>query len=787
MPNPLNNNSGGAGNHNHLQYPQNNGTNNCPSNTSSPSSMNRRSTSKNPNGPPPPPPPTLPSHHRPSSSSYRRPIYSIANPNYSPYRSGRPPPQQSSNSYLKLHPTHNYPRYYSTSYPYCLSSSSSLPLQSSFTTFNSSVKLQQLGNRLQSWKTASIGISFLVLLLLICKLHDVDREINYLHYISNEWLSQQAVNHQLLTSSSSAAAVIGSGDGNAEPSKRRMDNHHHQPLDGHHDNNNDYDDNSHNLYSLVLNATINNTTTKTIINTKDNYSNDIFDEKNFDPNKDDLFNDLSPFTNYRLRPISSPIVAKRKSQPSENDQKLTSRHHHHHHHHHQQKSSTSIVDESIDHQQNSHHNNRHLKTQHITSHQQHRLSPVQKEIIHHHPNDDDDNDNDDDVEPIQELASASNHDVIELANIISIISYLKEDVDVLMSELMAARTTLLLSLVFVLVYILSWCWMAYAIRATNTPQDISLKTVLLLAIFAAVDIAASAGFVMVRIIMYLMRDHYFPRDMRIPLHSLEYNQLPAHVALRLTSMKSGTGVIDIFVSVIVTFLTSLRVYSVICAVSFYRRARKELLNVKNFEYMIERPTTSRFPSMIGNSSTNYLRGSMMAAAAASNSKPSPTNSTGDGGKHDSCDLGQSGYLPKIRLLSAHKDLERRFSINNGRNVHHSHHHHHHDVNVTNSSSDNNSTDISSADDDPALELKIQAADMPASIQKSAMQSTIHALRTYTTEKHIAESIKQNFDQLYEPTWHCIVGRNWGSCVTHTKSNYIRMLYKDLTILLYKSS
>ena len=90
-----------------------------------------------------------------------------------------------------------------------------------------------------------------------------------------------------------------------------------------------------------------------------------------------------------------------------------------------------------------------------------------------------------------------------------------------------------------------------------------------------------------------------------------------------------------------------------------------------------------------------------------------------------------------------------------------------------------------------------------------MQSTVHALRTYTTEKHIAERVKQNFDQLYEPTWHCIVGRNWGSCVTHTKvrwgsalfvlecpklthdhfpqSNYIRMLYKDLTILLYKSS
>lgn len=140
-------------------------------------------------------------------------------------------------------------------------------------------------------------------------------------------------------------------------------------------------------------------------------------------------------------------------------------------------------------------------------------------------------------------------------------------------------------------------------------QDISLRTVLLLSIFAAVDIAASAGFVMVRVIMvsksflwllfsvplfissfflflfhfqlwpindraclcvchinnnkilgtklsnimsvwefpygiylfliqqYLMRDHYFPRDMRMPIHSIEYNQLAAYVSLRLVSMK----------------------------------------------------------------------------------------------------------------------------------------------------------------------------------------------------------------------------------------------------------
>lgn len=117
---------------------------------------------------------------------------------------------------------------------------------------------------------------------------------------------------------------------------------------------------------------------------------------------------------------------------------------------------------------------------------------------------------------------------------------------------------------------------------------------------------------------------------------------------------------------------------------------------------------------------------------------------------------QLDQRPKIRVLNAHKDLEHRFS--NG------------DLPRTESNTiapvDDNET--TSSDEDPSTELKIQAADMPPHMQKTALQSTIHALRTYTTEKHIAESVKQNFDQLYEPTWHCIVGRNWGSCVTHTK-------------------
>lgn len=90
-------------------------------------------------------------------------------------------------------------------------------------------------------------------------------------------------------------------------------------------------------------------------------------------------------------------------------------------------------------------------------------------------------------------------------------------------------------------------------------------------------------------------------------------------------------------------------------------------------------------------------------------------------------------------------------------------------------------------DEDAGEVKIQASDMSMDMQRTALNSAMQAIRIYSTEKHIAESIKQDFDQMYNPTWHCIVGRNWGSCVTHSKQCYIRLSYKDMTIMLYRST
>lgn len=43
------------------------------------------------------------------------------------------------------------------------------------------------------------------------------------------------------------------------------------------------------------------------------------------------------------------------------------------------------------------------------------------------------------------------------------------------------------------------------------------------------------------------------------------------------------------------------------------------------------------------------------------------------------------------------------------------------------------------------------------MKKKAVKSLKNALQLYTTEKYIAESIKQDFDNEFGATWHCITG------------------------------
>jgi len=57
---------------------------------------------------------------------------------------------------------------------------------------------------------------------------------------------------------------------------------------------------------------------------------------------------------------------------------------------------------------------------------------------------------------------------------------------------------------------------------------------------------------------------------------------------------------------------------------------------------------------------------------------------------------------------------------------------------------------------------------------------------YHIEKEIAMSIKKEFDSRKGATWHCIVGRNFGSFVTHETKHFIYFYLGHYAILLFKT-
>ncbi|CAG7883650.1 dynein light chain 2, cytoplasmic [Brassica rapa] len=81
---------------------------------------------------------------------------------------------------------------------------------------------------------------------------------------------------------------------------------------------------------------------------------------------------------------------------------------------------------------------------------------------------------------------------------------------------------------------------------------------------------------------------------------------------------------------------------------------------------------------------------------------------------------------------------------------------------------------------------IKSADMKEDMQKEAIEIAITAFEKYSVEKEIAENIKKEFDKVHGPTWHCIVGRNFGSYVTHETNHFVYFYLDQKAVLLFKS-
>mmetsp|Transcript_106050 Transcript_106050/g.184408 ORF Transcript_106050/g.184408 Transcript_106050/m.184408 type:complete len:90 (-) Transcript_106050:84-353(-) len=81
---------------------------------------------------------------------------------------------------------------------------------------------------------------------------------------------------------------------------------------------------------------------------------------------------------------------------------------------------------------------------------------------------------------------------------------------------------------------------------------------------------------------------------------------------------------------------------------------------------------------------------------------------------------------------------------------------------------------------------IKNADMNEGMQTEAIECAQQAMDKFNTEREIANFIKKEFDKRHTPFWHVVVGKNFGSYVTHETKHFIYFYLGQLAILLFKA-
>ncbi|XP_022768079.1 uncharacterized protein LOC111312252 [Durio zibethinus] len=87
-------------------------------------------------------------------------------------------------------------------------------------------------------------------------------------------------------------------------------------------------------------------------------------------------------------------------------------------------------------------------------------------------------------------------------------------------------------------------------------------------------------------------------------------------------------------------------------------------------------------------------------------------------------------------------------------------------------------------------VKIVSVDMPPFMQIHAVECarrTHDSLEKFTA-KTLALTLKKEFDGVYGPAWHCIVGSSFGSFVTHSVGGFLYFsMDQKLYVLLFKTT
>mmetsp|Transcript_9627 Transcript_9627/g.14501 ORF Transcript_9627/g.14501 Transcript_9627/m.14501 type:complete len:100 (+) Transcript_9627:62-361(+) len=89
---------------------------------------------------------------------------------------------------------------------------------------------------------------------------------------------------------------------------------------------------------------------------------------------------------------------------------------------------------------------------------------------------------------------------------------------------------------------------------------------------------------------------------------------------------------------------------------------------------------------------------------------------------------------------------------------------------------------------PEYKIQIKREDMSDALKEYTIKVCQHAVQSLSggTEQELAEYIKLQFDKEHGKHWHVVVGRNFGSFVTHESQKFIHFYIDELAFVIFKA-
>jgi len=82
--------------------------------------------------------------------------------------------------------------------------------------------------------------------------------------------------------------------------------------------------------------------------------------------------------------------------------------------------------------------------------------------------------------------------------------------------------------------------------------------------------------------------------------------------------------------------------------------------------------------------------------------------------------------------------------------------------------------------------------MPDDMLKDAIETVTKELSEINIDNFendglcVVQKIKDHMDELWTPSWHVIIGRNFGSMVTHESKKFLYFYYNNKAVMMYKA-